>query len=127
MPMAPPKHCPKAGHPPYTQRRCPACSAAWRAKGEARRPSSSARGYGDPEWKAASKEFLARPENKLCACGCQRRANVVDHIVPHRGDERLFWDRSNWQPMAFSCNSRKAAKSEGGFGNRATVTGGGIC
>ncbi|MHA6731654.1 hypothetical protein [Devosia sp. A369] len=21
---------------------------------------------------------------------------VVDHIVPHRGDQRLFWDRANW-------------------------------
>lgn len=24
---------------------------------------------------------------------------VVDHIVPHRGDQKLFWDRSNWQPL----------------------------
>jgi 5-methylcytosine-specific restriction endonuclease McrA len=20
---------------------------------------------------------------------------VIDHIIPHRGDERLFWDESN--------------------------------
>ena len=26
-------------------------------------------------------------------------ATVVDHIVPHRGDQKLFWDRSNWQPL----------------------------
>lgn len=24
---------------------------------------------------------------------------VVDHIVPHRGDQKLFWDRGNWQPL----------------------------
>ena len=24
---------------------------------------------------------------------------VVDHITPHRGDQRLFWDRANWQPL----------------------------
>ena len=24
---------------------------------------------------------------------------VVDHIIPHRGDQKLFWDRSNWQPL----------------------------
>ena len=22
---------------------------------------------------------------------------VVDHIVPHKGDTALFWDRANWQ------------------------------
>ena len=26
-------------------------------------------------------------------------ATVVDHIVPHRGDQKLFWDRGNWQPL----------------------------
>ena len=26
-------------------------------------------------------------------------ATVVDHIIPHRGDQKLFWDRSNWQPL----------------------------
>lgn len=24
---------------------------------------------------------------------------VVDHIKPHRGDQKLFWDRRNWQPL----------------------------
>ncbi len=23
----------------------------------------------------------------------------VDHILPHRGDQALFWDKSNWQPL----------------------------
>ena len=26
-------------------------------------------------------------------------ATVVDHIKPHRGEQKLFWDRSNWQPL----------------------------
>jgi 5-methylcytosine-specific restriction protein A len=26
-------------------------------------------------------------------------ATVVDHIIPHKGDKRLFWDPSNWQPL----------------------------
>lgn len=29
----------------------------------------------------------------------RRRHMVVDHIVPHRGDLGLFWDRSNWQTL----------------------------
>ncbi len=28
-------------------------------------------------------------------------AELVDHIVPHRGDMELFWDEDNWQS---SCN-----------------------
>jgi len=43
-------------------------------------------------------------------------ANVVDHIVAHKGDAALFWNRSNWQPMSDRCNSRKAVREEGGFG-----------
>ncbi|TIX74642.1 MAG: HNH endonuclease, partial [Mesorhizobium sp.] len=32
-------------------------------------------------------------------------ANVVDHVKPHRGDMRLFWSRSNWQPLCTPCHS----------------------
>ncbi|MFD0669710.1 HNH endonuclease [Ramlibacter sp. MAHUQ-53] len=35
-------------------------------------------------------------------CKAQGRvgaANVVDHIEPHRGDQALFWRRSNWQAL----------------------------
>jgi 5-methylcytosine-specific restriction protein A len=28
----------------------------------------------------------------------RRQATVVDHVVPHRGSQRLFWDPRNWQP-----------------------------
>ena len=24
----------------------------------------------------------------------------MDHIVPHRGDQKLFWNRGNWQPLS---------------------------
>jgi 5-methylcytosine-specific restriction protein A len=36
-------------------------------------------------------------------------ANVVDHIVDHRGDTKLFWDTSNWQPLCKPCHSEKTA------------------
>lgn len=67
-------------------------------------------------WKAASKAFLdARP---LCECdGCRAAgrvtaAEVVDHVVPHRGDEALFWDGSNWRPMAKRCHDRKTGRGQ---------------
>lgn len=114
MPYAPPKHC-AYGHAPYTGRNCPECHKARRKAADAGRPGARQRGYSK-EWEIASRAYLAEPGNQLCACGCGRRANVVDHIVAHKGDMFLFWDRNNWQPMAKACNTRKAIKSEGGFG-----------
>ncbi|HOO52277.1 MAG TPA: HNH endonuclease signature motif containing protein, partial [Alphaproteobacteria bacterium] len=46
---------------------------------------------------------------------CERKghvipATVVDHIIPHRGDETLFWDESNWQALCKKCHDRKTGK-----------------
>ena len=32
---------------------------------------------------------------------------ALDHIIPHRGDRRLFWDRNNWQALCKSCHDSK--------------------
>jgi 5-methylcytosine-specific restriction protein A len=69
-----------------------------------RRPTARQRGY-TVEWQRESRLFLNKPENRFCACGCGRYADLVDHRTPHRGDRALFWDRSNWQPMATHCHS----------------------
>ena len=72
------------------------------------RGSAAERGY-DAKWRRARKLFLQR--HPLCAnClsqGVLTPATVVDHIVPHRGDHRLFWDEQNWQPLCKSCHDRK--------------------
>ncbi|WP_413771322.1 HNH endonuclease signature motif containing protein [Pseudomonas aeruginosa] len=34
-------------------------------------------------------------------------ATEVDHIIAHRGDQALFWDESNWQPLCKPCHSAK--------------------
>lgn len=31
---------------------------------------------------------------------------VCDHIEPHRGDERKFWDESNLQTLCKACHDR---------------------
>jgi 5-methylcytosine-specific restriction endonuclease McrA len=79
------------------------------------RPSAAARGY-DSKWQRESKAFLAKPENRKCFY-CLAPATCVDHAIPHKGNKKLFWDRSNWRPSCGPCNSRKNAKTEGGFGN----------
>ena len=86
-----------------------------------RRQSAAKRGY-DSKWVKARKAFLA--EHPTCQCadcvasGQPLPADVVDHITPHRGDPRLFWDSANWQAMNHVCHNRKTARENGGFGNK---------
>ncbi|GIV49880.1 MAG: hypothetical protein KatS3mg038_0401 [Candidatus Kapaibacterium sp.] len=72
------------------------------------RPSSAERGYGG-SWRRAREKYLQA--NPLCvaclAAGKYTPATIVDHIIPHRGDARLFWDVNNWQSLCASCHSRK--------------------
>lgn len=75
--------------------------------------SASGRGYSS-RWRRESKIFLRA--NPLCAeClknGKYTQATVVDHIIPHRGDQTLFWDRQNWQPLCAECHTRKTWKED---------------
>lgn len=91
-----------------------------RKQSDQQRGNSTERGYGY-KWQQVSKGFLrAHP---LCQCkDCQEGkirllpANVVDHIIPHKGDMNLFWDRNNWQAMNKDCHDKKTAREDGGFG-----------
>ena len=70
--------------------------------------SAGKRGYGS-RWQRESKQFLQ--SHPLCAeCmkqGRYTKATVVDHIKPHRGDPKLFWDRTNWQSLCKPCHDDK--------------------
>ena len=72
------------------------------------RGNAEARGY-NAEWRRARKAFLQ--QNPLCSecrkAGKLTPATVVDHIIPHRGDKRLFWDEKNWQSLCKSCHDKK--------------------
>ena len=57
-----------------------------------------------------------REKHPLCV-ECQRKgkltpATVVDHIIPHRGDQKLFWDRSNWQALCHRHHSMKTRRED---------------
>lgn len=96
---------------------------ASRAAYDDRRGTSTERGY-DSRWRKARLGFLAK--HPLCEeCNRQGRivaATVVDHVVPHCGDQVLFWQRSNWEAKCKSCHDRKTAREDGGFGNRLPTT-----
>ena len=77
------------------------------------RPSAARRGY-DRKWREARASWLR--EHPLCVeCETKGRfvaAVVVDHIVPHRGDLTLFWDRLNWQSLCTRHATIKTARGE---------------
>ena len=72
--------------------------------------SASKRGYGK-RWQKASREYLQ--VHPLCVLSMKKqppryvKATVVDHITPHRGDQKLFWDRSNWRSLCKQCHDKK--------------------
>ncbi|UFX41809.1 HNH endonuclease [Bradyrhizobium sp. 41S5] len=37
---------------------------------------------------------------------------VCDHVIPHRGDERLFWDETNLQTLCKACHDRDKQREE---------------
>lgn len=60
----------------------------------------------DGSWEKYRTRFLA--ENPECyACGA--RAEVVDHLKPHQGDETLFKKTDNHIPLCITCHNRVTA------------------
>jgi 5-methylcytosine-specific restriction enzyme A len=69
------------------------------------RPGARARGYSH-RWDKYRARYLAQhPHCVFCEqAGRITRATVVDHIQPHKGDHRLFWNPANHQPLCATCH-----------------------
>lgn len=124
MPYAPNTPCSKSGcralalpDSPYCAVHADTVRANKRAH-ERYRGNSAARGYGRT-WRKFRANIL--DQTPLCAeCSRQGRitvATVVDHVKPHKGNEQLFWDATNCQPLCKACHDIKTASEDGGFGN----------
>ena len=77
----------------------------------------------DRRWREASEAWLKQyPFCVLCLCygqvnecvgeGSAQRGLVVDHIVPHKGNSRLFWDQDNWQTLGMRHHNRDKKSCE---------------
>lgn len=106
MPYAAPRVC-SCGSVVASGKRC-ACEIVRdrdrKARHDQTRPTANERGYG-AKWREARAAFLTKhPRCEMC----DQPATVVDHKTPHKGNMRLFWDRSNWQGLcAHHHNSTK--------------------
>tara|TARA_R100000365_G_C2667270_1_gene17885 strand:+ start:60 stop:410 length:351 start_codon:yes stop_codon:yes gene_type:complete len=106
MPFASPRLC-SCGNIVPSGERCAcqkASDRARKARHDRRRPTARQRGYNTEWQKARAAYLIAHP---YCV-RCGKPAGHVDHITPHKGDDRLFWDRTNWQALcAHHHNSTK--------------------
>ena len=77
------------------------------------RATSTERGYNN-RWRKARATYLRN--HPLCKMHLDRGriipATVVDHIQPHRGNQKLFWDTANWQSLCAECHSRHKQRLE---------------
>lgn len=89
------------------------------------RGTSASRGYGY-QWQKARAAFLAKREHAFCImcaeAGRDELATVVNHRVPHRGDQTLFWDKGNWEPLCAPHHDQVVQSREKG-GSKALLTG----
>lgn len=95
--------------------------------------SSTKRGYGYKWQKARAAYLVKHPFCAYClrdagisyqqdavtiglACATkgigQPYAQVVDHIDPHRGDMKVFWDSTRWQSLCTTHHSRDKQREE---------------
>jgi len=96
---------------PRGKARCP----THERKRDQERGTAHQRGY-DAQWRAYRKRYLA--EHPLCiihlAKGEVVPSTVVDHEVPHKGDQVLFWDPNNHRAVCKPCHDARV--DEGDFG-----------
>lgn len=121
MPTYPKHPCATSGCGNLVERgraRCDSCTSKRELADAEVRGTATERGY-DHRWQAARARYLT--EHPLCvvcqAAGRVTPARVVDHVIPHRGNEQLFWDESNWQALCdftspYNCHGRKTARGE---------------
>jgi 5-methylcytosine-specific restriction protein A len=96
-----------------------------RCETHAPKPSrtTAERGYGS-RWQRLRPFWLAkyphcgdcpngqRPVMSRCfEQGLVTPAIQIDHVVPHKGNQQLFWDsEGNWQALCSSCGTAKSAR-----------------
>lgn len=85
----------------------------------------SKRLYDSVRWRRFAKMQLGRePLCRLCfQMGRDTAAAVVDHIVPHETDPKLFWDANNLQSLCPTCHNAKRTAENIGYSQAAGVDG----
>jgi 5-methylcytosine-specific restriction protein A len=90
-------------------------------KAAPRRETRQQRGYTD-SWLEYAAWYRSQPENVLCACGCRRPSEHVDHIIPAEPGSDEWWDMEGHQALARACHTRKTIRFDGAYGKSPDVS-----
>ncbi|MBP1044856.1 HNH endonuclease [Enterococcus sp. BWM-S5] len=95
--------------------RCSKLTTDMYCEDHADRSRESRKSLYNSRWRRERKAYLLR--NPLCADIYKQHktpvlATVVDHKAAHKGNEELFWNEANWQPLCASCHNRKTRLSD---------------
>lgn len=106
--------CAVSGCPALVAAGIPRCQDHQTGRERDREHVEARRGYRTARWRRLIQQV--RQEQPLCAeCSAEGRVSAwdaLDHIVPHRGNADLFWDRTNLQGLCTAHHNRKSARGE---------------
>ena len=112
MPYRPKTPCHHPGCPELVEAGRLYCEKHLPLHPEVTRPAAK-RGY-NRRWQKYRERYLR--EHPLCVMHQQQgravAAEVVDHIIPHKGDHKLFWDPKNHQALCKQCHDRHKQRLE---------------
>jgi 5-methylcytosine-specific restriction enzyme A len=76
--------------------------------------ANTQRMYDSVRWARLRREVIQdEPFCRACRRAGRRSLTVdVDHIVPHRGNPAVFWDRANLQGLCKRCHTTKTNRGE---------------
>ncbi len=120
----------RLGKLPAKRQAAPSNTESWRSD----KRTAAQRGYGY-KWQQARAAYLAehphcvmcladlgmtdlQPADVIVRCAQlgvpEPVATVVNHKVAHRGDQRLFWSRSNWESLCKAHHDSDAQRIDKG-------------
>lgn len=70
------------------------------------------RWYKTARWQRLRLQVFLRDLYRCKGCGKTTAHPICDHIKPHRGDEKLFWDEANLQTLCKACHDSVKQREE---------------
>lgn len=84
------------------------CHEHAREKERTRYNADTRKWYCTEAWRILRLSILG--EQPVCVNCRQAASTEVDHIIPHRGEYALFWERTNLQGMCSPCHGQKTRR-----------------
>lgn len=100
--------CKVAGCPNYAEKGSQYCAEHQQLSHENKEHTTSKwKHMYNNRWRKARDLFLiSHPWCERCLQnGDYVKADTVHHVIEHKGDQKLFWDRKNWQALCKNCHS----------------------